>query len=192
MSIDVNFCQAAGDEQVGMDMAKDLDPRLTPVQRFGKELARTRRDHGLTQVALGRRLGCSSSLIAHIEKGDRTPKPDLAVGCDQVFGTGDRFSRLCRSIASPSGPGWYLRWTDEIEPAARILRSWDPLLVPGLLQTEDYAQAVFRGDLAGASPQQVQDGVSARMRRQLILDLGYSAGISLRRSINEEGASDLR
>lgn len=151
-------------------MANDLDPRLTPVQRFGKELARTRRDHGLTQVALGRRLGCSSSLVAHIEKGDRTPKPDLAAACDQAFGTGDRFSRLCRSITSPSGPGWYLRWTDEIEPSARVLRSWDPLLIPGLLQTEDYAQAVFRGDLAGASPQEVENGVSARMRRQLILD----------------------
>ncbi|MGP3933480.1 helix-turn-helix domain-containing protein [Nonomuraea sp. KM88] len=151
-------------------MANGLDPRLTPVQRFGRELARTRRDHGLTQVALGRRLGCSSSLVAHIEKGDRTPKPDLAAACDQAFGTGDRFSRLCRSITSPSGPGWYLRWTDEIEPSARVLRSWDPLLIPGLLQTEDYAQAVFRGDLAGASPQEVENGVSARMRRQLILD----------------------
>ncbi|MEU6717580.1 helix-turn-helix transcriptional regulator [Nonomuraea sp. NPDC046802] len=151
-------------------MANDLDPRLTPIQRYGKELARTRRDHDLTQVALGKRLGCSSSLIAHIEKGNRTPKPDFAVGCDQVFGTGDRFVRLCRSITSPSGPDWYLRWTDEIEPSARALRSWDPCLIPGLLQTEDYARAVFRGDLAGSSPQEVEDLVSARMQRQLILD----------------------
>lgn len=153
-------------------MGKDVDPRLTPVQRFGKELARTRREHDLTQVVLGKRLGCSSSLVAHIEKGDRTPKPDFAAGCDQVFGTGDRFARLCRSITSPSGPGWYLRWMDEIEPSARVLRSWDPLLIPGLLQIEDYARAVFRGDLAGTSDQEVEDGVSARMRRQLILDTG--------------------
>jgi transcriptional regulator with XRE-family HTH domain len=151
-------------------MANDLDPRLAPVQRFGKELARMRREHDLTQVALGKRLGCSSSLVAHIEKGDRTPKPDFAAGCDQVFGTGNRFARLCRSITSPSGPGWYLRWTDEIEPSARVLRSWDPLLIPGMLQTEDYARAVFRGDLAGISNQEVEDGVSARLRRQLILD----------------------
>ncbi|WP_425465236.1 Scr1 family TA system antitoxin-like transcriptional regulator [Nonomuraea diastatica] len=32
-----------------------------------------------------------------------------------------------------------------------MLRSWDPLLIPGLLQTEDYAQAVFRGDRSGRS-----------------------------------------
>ncbi|TDD16684.1 XRE family transcriptional regulator [Nonomuraea diastatica] len=114
-------------------MANGLDPRRTPVQRFGKELARTRRDHGPTQVALGRRLGCSSSLVAHIEKGDRTPKPDLAAACDQAFGTGDRFSRLCRSITSPSGPGWYLRWTDEIEPCPRAQElgpAPDPRLAP--------------------------------------------------------------
>ncbi|MEV4105407.1 DUF5753 domain-containing protein [Nonomuraea sp. NPDC049649] len=64
----------------------------------------------------------------------------------------------------------YLRWTDEIEPSARVLRSWDPLLFPGLLQTEDYARAVFRGGPAGSSDRRVEDGVSARMHRQLILD----------------------
>jgi transcriptional regulator with XRE-family HTH domain len=149
-------------------MANDLDPRLTPVQRFGKELARVRKEAGVTQAVLGKRLGCSSSLVAHIEIGDRTPKPDFATRCDQVFGTGDLFARLCRNITSPSGPDWYIRWTDEIEPRARVLRSWDPLLVPGLLQTEDYARAIFRGGLA-TSDQEIEDGVSARMRRQRIL-----------------------
>ncbi|MEV4835307.1 helix-turn-helix transcriptional regulator [Nonomuraea sp. NPDC049486] len=151
-------------------MRNDLDPRLTPAQRFGRELARIRKENELTQSALGKRLDCSSSLVAHIEKGNRKPKPDFAAGCDQVFGTGDLFTRLCRSITSPSGPGWYLRWTDEIEPSAHVLRSWDPLLFPGLLQTEDYARAVFRGGPAGASDRRVEDGVSARMHRQLILD----------------------
>lgn len=151
-------------------MANDLDPRLSPARRFGKELARVRKEAGLTQASLGTRLGCSSSLVAHIEIGDRNAKPDFAVRCDEVFGTGDLFVRLCRNVTSPSGPDWYIRWTSEIEPRARALRSWDPLLVPGLLQTADYARAVFRGDLAGTSEQDVEDGVSARMRRKMILE----------------------
>ncbi|MET8054602.1 DUF5753 domain-containing protein [Streptosporangium sp. NPDC005286] len=68
----------------------------------------------------------------------------------------------------PTGPRWFLRWSEEIEPRARVLRCWDPLLVPGLLQTENYARAVFRGGLA-TSEQEIEDQVSARMRRQLIL-----------------------
>lgn len=151
-------------------MANDLDPRLTPAQRFGRELARVRREAGWTQARLGKRLGCSSSLVAHIEKGDRTPKRDFAVGCDEIFGTGDRFARLCRNITSPSGPDWYIRWASEIEPNARALRSWDPLLVPGLLQTEDYARALFRGGLLDTSDQEVEDAVNARRQRQLILE----------------------
>ncbi len=150
-------------------MANDLDPRLTPVQRFGRELARARKQAGLSQERLGARLGVSGSLVGHIEIGNRTPKPDLAARCDEVFGTGDLFARLCRNITSPSAPHWFLGWSDEIEPRAQVLRSWDPLLIPGLLQTTDYARAVFRGDLA-TSEDEIEEQVAARMARQIVLD----------------------
>ncbi|GAA0972393.1 helix-turn-helix transcriptional regulator [Acrocarpospora macrocephala] len=150
-------------------MENDLGPRLTPAQRFGRELSRVRREAGLTQARLGKRLECSSSLVAHIEIGDRNPKPDFAARCDQIFGTGNLFGQLCRNITSPTGPEWYVRWAEQIEPGARVLRSWNPLLVPGLFQTEAYARAVFQGALA-TSEQEVEDGVSARLRRQLILE----------------------
>ncbi|MFC4586222.1 helix-turn-helix domain-containing protein [Sphaerisporangium corydalis] len=150
----------------------DLDARLTPVQRFGRELARCRREKGLSQARLAERLGCSPSLIGHIETGTRRPQLDFAEGCDRVFEPPDahRFARLCRRISeSPSGPEWFLRWQEEIEPQATTLRTWDPLLVPGLLQTEAYARAVFRGHLA-TTEQEVEEQVRSRMRRSLILD----------------------
>ncbi|GLW05370.1 transcriptional regulator [Microtetraspora sp. NBRC 13810] len=145
----------------------DLDPRLTPAQRFGRELARVRKESGLSQARLGAHLGVSSSLVGHIEIGNRIPKPDLARRCDEIFKTGDLFARLCRGISSPTGPRWFMGWADEIEPRARVLRSWDPLLIPGLLQTEGYARAVFRGGLA-RSEREVEDQVAARMRRKTI------------------------
>jgi transcriptional regulator with XRE-family HTH domain len=150
-------------------MAQGLDPRPTPIQRFGRELARVRKARGLSQEALAPHLGVSKSLIGHIEIGDRTPKEDLATRCDRFFDTGDLFLRLCRNITTPASPGWYIRWTDEIEPRAHILRSWDPMLVPGLLQTEDYARAIFRGHIPVGNDE-IENKVSARMRRQLILE----------------------
>jgi transcriptional regulator with XRE-family HTH domain len=146
------------------------NPRPTPVRRFGRELARVRRDSGLTQASLANRLGCSSSLVAHVEIGDRTPRMDFATRCDQTLDTNDLFQRLCRNITSPSSPDWYIRWSSEIEPRAHTLRTWDPILIPGLLQTEDYARALFQGDLPGASDSEVENGVSARLQRTKILD----------------------
>ena len=127
-----------------------------------------RREAGLSQARLGTRLGVSSSLVGHIEVGTRTPQSDFAARCDEVFDSDDFFVRLCRNISTPAGPRWFLRWSDEIEPRAQVLRSWDPLLIPGLLQTEDYARAVFRGGLA-TSEREVEDQVRARMARQVIL-----------------------
>ncbi|MEU8199646.1 helix-turn-helix transcriptional regulator [Streptosporangium sp. NPDC049046] len=149
-------------------MGNGFDPHLTPTQRFGRELGRARREAGLSQERLGIHLGVSTSLIGHIETGNRKPGLDMAARCDELFKTDDHFTHLCRNITAPTGPRWYVRWSEEIEPRARVLRCWDPFLVPGLLQTENYARAVFRGDLA-TSEQEVEDQVSARMRRQIIL-----------------------
>nr|WP_239089905.1 DUF5753 domain-containing protein [Sphaerimonospora thailandensis] len=60
-------------------------------------------------------------------------------------------------------------WVDEIEPAALVLRSWDPLLIPGLLQTESYAQHIFSRE-PWITPEEVDARVQARMQRRQILD----------------------
>ncbi|WP_424534830.1 helix-turn-helix domain-containing protein [Sphaerisporangium viridialbum] len=155
-------------------MVDDGGARLSPVERFGRELARCRREKGWSQARLAERLGCSPSLIGHIETGSRNPQLDFAEGCDRAFDLSEshRFVRLCRRISdSPSGPQWFLRWQEEIEPNATALRTWDPLLVPGLLQTEAYARAVFRGHLA-TPEHKVEEQVRARMQRSLILEGG--------------------
>lgn len=152
-------------------MVTDLESRMTPVERFGRELARSRKGKGLSQARLAERLGCSPSLIGHIETGNRRPQLDFAEGCDRVFDQSEskRFVRLYRRIVdSPSGPEWFVRWQDEIEPQAVTVRTWDPLLIPGLLQTEAYARAVFRGHLA-TSEAEVEEQVRSRMQRSLIL-----------------------
>ncbi|MFI7449285.1 Scr1 family TA system antitoxin-like transcriptional regulator [Nonomuraea sp. NPDC049714] len=122
-------------------------PACRPPSSFGRELARCRKERGLSQRRLADHLSCSPSLVGHIETGSRNPQLDFAEACDQFFNLPEKdyFARMCRRIhQSPSGPGWYLRWLEEIEPNAVTLRTWDPLLVPGLLQTEHYARAVFR------------------------------------------------
>jgi hypothetical protein len=67
-------------------------------------------------------------------------------------------------------PQWFRDWL-EAEREALSLRWWEPMLVPGLLQTADYARALFRSwQSASTSDEELQDLVGARIERQGILD----------------------
>ncbi|MFD0884346.1 Scr1 family TA system antitoxin-like transcriptional regulator [Streptosporangium algeriense] len=152
-------------------MEKGSGSLMSAADRFGRELARYRKEARLSQARLAQRIGCSPSLIGHIETGNRLPQPDFAEACDRIFELSEKrhFVRLRHQISeSPYGPKWFLRWVEEIEPRAIGLRTWDPLLVPGLLQTEAYARAVFRGH-STTPEKEVEKQVNARMQRTLIL-----------------------
>ncbi|WP_304455457.1 helix-turn-helix transcriptional regulator [Nocardiopsis sp. YSL2] len=53
-----------------------------------------------------------------------------------------------------------------LESAARRIRTYEPVLVPGLMQTEGYVRALFKGTMPSASPEVVNAGVEVRMNRQ--------------------------
>ncbi|GGP17421.1 hypothetical protein GCM10012278_85500 [Nonomuraea glycinis] len=128
-----------------MDVVPSLDPR-SPRVRFGAELRRLREAAQLSQAAVAARLGCTQTQVSRLEKATRTPSKSDAERLDRLFGPSDgvSFTRLFqRTVTQPGGPLWFRGWVEEIEPTARILRSWDPLLIPGLLQTEVYARHLF-------------------------------------------------
>lgn len=64
-------------------------------------------------------------------------------------------------------PGWFADWL-EAERDAHTLRLWSPTLIPGLLQTAEYARALFLA--AGADEDSASELVAARLDRQSILD----------------------
>ncbi|GII77224.1 transcriptional regulator [Sphaerisporangium rufum] len=141
-------------------------------QRFGAELRRMRETAGLSQSSIAARLRVTQTHISRLELGKRTPHLSQATILDEIFQLTEKkyFVRLCElSKEYPLGPDWYLRWAEEIEPAALVLRSWDPLLVPGLLQTEAYARLIFTG-AANATPEETEARVRARLQRQSLLD----------------------
>jgi transcriptional regulator with XRE-family HTH domain len=140
--------------------------------RFGAEMRRLREAAELSQAAVASRLGCTQTQVSRLEKATRTPSRSDAERLDQLFGMaeGVSFTRLYQSItAQPGSPIWFRDWVEEIEPTLLILRSWDPLLVPGLLQTEAYARHIF-SQAPQITPEEVDERVEARMRRQHILD----------------------
>lgn len=153
-------------------MTLDPDARPSPLTRFGAELRRIRESAGLSQAAVAVRLGCTQTQVSRLEKGIRTPQAENAEVLDHLFGLTERgyFAGLHKAITvHPGSPGWFLGWLDDIEPRATVLRTWDPLLVPGLLQIEAYARHLFVSE-PRITPDEVERRLQARLSRRNILD----------------------
>jgi transcriptional regulator with XRE-family HTH domain len=150
-----------------MSSGNDIDPHESPRALFAFELRQYRRDANLSQKELARRIGFSSSMVAMIESMSRPPSQRFAELCDQVFGLDGTMARLYVATTWNKAPEHFRPWLEEEEDAT-ALRSWDPLLIPGLLQTEAYARAIFE-DEPGITRDEVDQRVGARMRRRTLL-----------------------
>ncbi|GLW06220.1 transcriptional regulator [Microtetraspora sp. NBRC 13810] len=152
-------------------MERDLGSGKSARALFSAEMVRLRRERGLSQSMLGKRLQVHRTLISHIERGGKPPQREIAEGLDTVFDLTEQghfiglYKRMVRDLGTI---GWFLRWL-EVEPRASLLRFWDPLLIPGFLQTEDYARAIFSQEPT-VSAGEVEERVAIRMARRAILD----------------------
>jgi transcriptional regulator with XRE-family HTH domain len=149
------------------------DPETNPAAFLGGELRRARVAAGFaSQDALSAALGFDRTVIAKAETGERPPTADvLAVWCqacqldDNLFG---RLAVLARRADGPV-PTWFEDWL-QAEGEAQSLRIWSPTLIPGLLQTPEYARALFLAAQSDTSDDVIGALVAARLERQAILD----------------------
>jgi DNA-binding XRE family transcriptional regulator len=155
-------------------MANDRDPRSDLGAWLGEELRRARLDAGFTsQDQLARELGFDRAVIVKAETGARTPSEDVAPKIAEMFpglcnGLYVRLAAIARKSNGPI-PGWFADWLGR-EREATSVRIWQPIIVPGLLQTADYAQALFAGERKGIDADALADLVAARIGRQAIFD----------------------
>src|SRR5215831_15719882 len=149
----------------GAPMPRDNDQDGTPQGVFGAELRYYRERAGLSQAELAALVNVSHDVISKIETGDRPPAKGFPARLDAVpqLDTRDGLARiwkgLSKGLRNRAIPGWFRPWAD-IEAEAAILRTYQPLLVPGLLQTEDYARALLRGAQADATDDQIEQQVA--------------------------------
>lgn len=148
---------------------KDLDPSESPRAFYGSELRRLREPTGLSQEKLGEKVFCSGAYISQIESAVRKPQLDMSQRLDAVLGSDGLLTRLCK-LANRSKHAEHFADVAELEQLAETISVFAPTLVPGLLQTEAYARAVFEAYLPWASEYEVNKRVSARMDRARLLE----------------------
>ena len=131
----------------------------TPQAIWGRELRHYRKVAGLTQGQLAERIHFSESLISGVETGQLPASSEFAEVCDRILNTGGALRRLLDWRKGRQIPSWFGKWRDK-EREAIALRAYEPLVFPGLLQTEGYARVLLRDNEAA---------VEARLDRQAIL-----------------------
>ncbi|GAA4813407.1 helix-turn-helix transcriptional regulator [Streptomyces ziwulingensis] len=135
----------------------------------GALLALYREAAGYTQRSLGEVFSISEQQIASIEQGRRPLKSDLAEKLDDLLKTKGALSLAVSKMPEVDLiPLWAEEYLDR-EREAIAISVYDSLAVPGQLQTEAYARAVFRSRVPVYDDDEIEQLVATRMERQKIL-----------------------
>ena len=149
-------------------------------RRLALELRRLREAAKLTCEEVAEHLECSASKISRVETGRVSVSPRDVRDMLELYGTGeDERESLVQLARDSRQKGWWHAYGDTLAPQfaafigleseAAEIRVYEAGLVPGLLQTPDYARAIISAGLVNAAPADVERGVQLRMARQPLL-----------------------
>jgi transcriptional regulator with XRE-family HTH domain len=124
-------------------MKIELDPDRSLWHFIAVEVRRQRELHNLSGNQLAERLEVDRSTVSRWENGLRRLGEEHAKKLDALWHTYGLFERLVR-FANAIDAGDWLTGLSEYEARATRIRMWETLLVPGLLQTPDYARAALK------------------------------------------------
>ncbi|AEW93772.1 helix-turn-helix domain-containing protein [Streptantibioticus cattleyicolor] len=147
---------------------RPLTPDRSARHLFGAEVRRHRELAAMSLERLAEVVKYSKSHLARIESAECMVPPDLPGSLDAAFGTDGSFGRLYGLARREIHPDQFRRRM-EIEAQARLIQEYSGQIVPGLVQTEEYARALFRTHNPKAPAGEMEELVTARMSRQALL-----------------------
>ena len=161
-------------------MAASLGPTVRRRQLMA-ELKRLRETAGLTQEDVAERLDWHPTKVMRIETGRTSPHPNDVRLMVDLYGMTDRdhVTALVKLARDARQRGWWYSYRDillnrydffiGLESEAASIRWYELAMIPGLLQTADYARALIRGGPQELGPDDVDRRVEVRMTRQRVL-----------------------
>jgi transcriptional regulator with XRE-family HTH domain len=156
-------------------------------RRVGSELRRLREAAGVSTAQAAELLSCSPAKISRVENGIVSVRVvDLRLLLDRYGDNASEHRAYLERLARQSNKrGWWQDYGDTIPPYyadfigletdASYIKTWEPTLVPGLLQTPEYARAIMLANPAMVSPDKLENFISIRQERQARLEQGIDA-----------------
>lgn len=147
-------------------------------RRLARELRKLREEQGLTLQEVADRLDWSRATVSRLETSQTRPKPGDIADILDLYGVPSPARDALITLARQAGQrGWWTAYQDvfagsyvALEDEASDIRTWDPQLVHGLLQTEDYSRAVITAGRLLPGPEDIERRIAARKIRQALLD----------------------
>jgi transcriptional regulator with XRE-family HTH domain len=146
-------------------------------RRLALELRRLREAARLTCEEVAEQLECSASKISRVETGRVSVSPRDVRDMLEIYGVAaEQRDGLVQLARESRQKGWWHAYGDTIQPqfatylglesAASVIRIYEVTLMPGLLQTEDYARTILTASMVSRPRQDIERRVALRMERQ--------------------------
>jgi transcriptional regulator with XRE-family HTH domain len=148
---------------------------------LGSQLRHLREQAGISRSEAGYNIRGSESKISRLELGRVGFKERDVADLLTMYGVTEACERqtFLDMVTESNQPGWWRRYNDlmpgwfndyvGLEEAAWRIQTWEPLYMPGLLQTEDYTRGIVSHGQAERADDEVDRRVALRMRRQKLL-----------------------
>ncbi|WP_269853791.1 helix-turn-helix domain-containing protein [Streptomyces sp. RPT161] len=149
-------------------------------RRLGAELRQLREGEALTQEEAAAKAGLTAAKLSRLETAQFAIKPDVLKSLLTLYRATDEKRAVLLALAREGARrGWWQPYRDMIDPAysdlisleaeAVAMRTFEALLIPGLLQTAAYARAVIGGGAVPLPADQINARVEVRIGRQSVL-----------------------
>ncbi|MFB7225821.1 Scr1 family TA system antitoxin-like transcriptional regulator [Streptomyces sp. NPDC056227] len=140
------------------------------LRTFGAVVQALREHAGLSRIELGARVQYSKHTVESVELGRRMPDGVFVERAEAALGnTGALRKAACHLTRGEAGlAAWFRRWA-RLEREAVSLCTYECRLVPGLLQSEAYARAVFEGTIPLRTDVELGEQLAARMERKAMM-----------------------
>jgi transcriptional regulator with XRE-family HTH domain len=140
---------------------------MTAKQFVGRELRIARDAKGISRTTLAARFPVSESTVRWWEAGRTVPRAEYIPQLVEWLDLPQTVVRAIEDLADKEvAPEWLGKWAGLVDKASSLL-TFEPLLIPGLMQTPEYARAVLR---LGKEPAIDLDAqVDERIKRQYVL-----------------------
>ncbi|MFI2378991.1 helix-turn-helix domain-containing protein [Streptomyces sp. NPDC018964] len=153
--------------------------RRERMKALGVRLRGLRTEAGLTGAVLAQRAGVGQPTVSKVETGRMVPSPDVLDRLSRALGLDDSTAREVRDLlvaveaAADSGPASNGEASagaalNEAVRSARLVRSFQCIVLPAMLQSAEYARHVFES-APNSTPEAVGRAVAARVERQSVL-----------------------
>ncbi|GAA2436613.1 helix-turn-helix transcriptional regulator [Streptomyces glaucus] len=139
------------------------------VRTVARQIKLWREAAGLKQAELGAAIGYGEDMVSSVERGRRIPKPEFLDKADEVLGAGGKLSAMKEDVEKARYPK-SVRDLTKLEEEAVEMGAYAALTVHGLLQTPEYAQALYEMRLPAYTEDEIERLVAARMARAAVFE----------------------